>query len=297
MTLILGTISRDYVSLVADRRLVQLPSRKLVDDSTTKVVLFNNFMVFAYTGLAELPRSLRVRDARGGDSGRQPTNLWLGEVLALANDLDAAINDVRCELDAAVKRLPWVSPEHRGVAFVGVGYMTPEPGGPLQPRGIVISNLRDRKAAEVTVLQTEGGDDLGSVSSHDLPRGIRIQHDRLLKECRERALGPAGATRVLRETIRAVAERDKAVGKGLLQVCVPRQQVDASSPGGEWLLSAGPPGLDHVTFQHVPPGDDDGVQYGPTVVLGDKTVIGQLNLGGSNQVRISLTPPERLSPQ
>ena len=86
MTLILGTISRDYVSFVADRRLVQLPSRKLVDDSTTKVVLFNNFMVFAYTGLAELPRSLRVRDARGGDSGRQPTTYGLAKCFALASD-------------------------------------------------------------------------------------------------------------------------------------------------------------------------------------------------------------------
>lgn len=68
-------------------------------------MLFNYHTAFAYTGLAELPRSKRVADVRGGGLRRIPTNIWLAEVLSLSDNPEACLGDLAQEATKSMNQL------------------------------------------------------------------------------------------------------------------------------------------------------------------------------------------------
>ena len=297
VTLILSVVTPDYVIQACDRRLTYIhPKVAVKTDAALKGVLFNYHTVFSYTGLAELPRSARVVAARGAGPRLQPTNTWLAEVLALGDDLGGALSSLLTEATSSVSRVrapTWA----RRQAFVGVGWSRPADDAPLEATLYEVSNFVDVRSFALNVL-TLGPAPYGSHTSKPLPDKILRRHDRLLAALNLRNLGPAPVGRILIDTLRAVARVDQTVGKGALLMCLPRTQVERVLAGADWAIGAGEPQLEHMSFLHYPADTDDGLFHGPTVVLGDKTVIGQLSLGSETRpIRVQGSPPEQGQPE
>lgn len=266
MTLLLSLLTRDYVLQASDRRVTQ--GAKLRDDESVKAVLLNGHTAFAFTGIARLPASEKARAVRGVEAGYRDTSQWLAEVVSCgATTLGEVLEDIQAEAAAAVSRVPYPLRDC-ALAFVGVGWE----GTPLEPVLYQVWNFSDGKVAkgfEIATGRFEGNEPpYADHSSRPLPRKIAKDHQRRLRDCAERGLGPSATARVLVETIREVARQDRSVGRGIIQVCIPRRPVVELEAGREWLMSAHAPNDEHVTFQFFPPGEDTGKPHSPFMVLG-----------------------------
>lgn len=164
MTLILSVLTPDYVIQVCDRRLTYIqPKIAVKTDTALKGVLFNYHTVFAYTGLAELPRSRRVEAARGPARPSQPTNIWLAEVLTLGHDLGSALGGLVDEAAEAIKRVRAPNSARRQ-AFIGVGWLRATDEAPLEPALYEIANFDNISRFTLNVIKL-GGAPYGSHTS------------------------------------------------------------------------------------------------------------------------------------
>ena len=277
MTLILSVITQKYVFQACDRRLVfTQPKVRVHDDSALKAVLLGFHSAFSYTGLANLPRSKAVASVRGSGPQKLSTNVWLAEVLSLGNTLQECLTYVVDEASESMNRQFALPPALRRHAFIGVGWKQ-DANGRLEPAIYEINNFTNTARFALTLI-TLGDQQYGSYSSHPLPTKVVKNYDRLLAEAMKRDVGPDAIGRIMVETIRDVARSVETVGRGVLQLCIPRVQVERVLTGGDWSMNTGH-APDHMTFKHYAANSDDGSQYGPTVVLGDKTIIGQMVFG------------------
>jgi hypothetical protein len=265
MTLLLSVLTQDYVVQVSDRRVVMLPGARLRDDDSVKAVLLHGHAAFAYTGLARLPASEAARAARGEAGGYRDTSEWLAEVLSLGSTLDEVLTNLKVEAADAISRAP-TPLRNCAQAFVGIGWE----GDPLEPVLYQVWNYGKGRVAKDFELATGRleGEEYGAHSSRQLPPMIDNELNRRLTDCMKRGLGPSATARVLVETVRSVARGDRTVGRGVIQVCLPRGPVQDMQAEKEWLMSAHAPNLEHITFQHLPAYKDDGVPYSPVMVLG-----------------------------
>lgn len=275
MTLVLSLISESWAIQVSDRRLVWFgPHGTAVrkDDERNKAVLWCNRLAFAYTGLAELGPK------------REPTDEWLARELAEwwgdagghEQGQDALVAAIIERAGAAMRR-PRIA---RGIpadlkrhAFVGIGWARFDGVGEMVPYIVRIQNHLDGdetnslepddfryavdRLPEVDkpIMVTWVGQELGPEKAmlEDLKKG----------DPASQAYGPYAAE-VLGRIVRAVAERNELVGRGLLISALPRWAIRPGST--ETTLLASGPAWDELTFLHVPSDDDDPVMRGPLYV-------------------------------
>lgn len=274
MTLVLSLLSPECVVQVSDRRLVwfdQAGQIRRRDDEKNKSVLWCHRMAFAYTGLAELGMERR-------------TDLWLANRMAEweatvsgpsvdQGELVVAIRDKATEYFRG-PRISRIPADQRRHAFVGVGWGKIEGAAEYAPYSVVIANFVGSGPARERFIwdgaRLEGDDGHLSWFGQDLTADEqRFAQDRL------RTLDPYStgyadhASAIMGETIRAVAHRSEAVGRGLLITVLPRGSLPATKGGGGFLL-AGSSEPDTQTFLYVAPDDTQGVQYGPTYTCGGR---------------------------
>jgi hypothetical protein len=275
VTLVLSLISESWAIQVSDRRLVWLgPNGTTVrkDDERNKAVLWCNRLAFAYTGLAELGPK------------REATDEWLARELAewWANaggheqGQDALVAAIIERAGAAMRR-PRIArgiPAHlKRHAFVGVGWARFDGTGGMVPYIARIQNHLDGDESnplepddfryavdrlpevDKPIMVTWVGQELGPEKAmlEDLKKG----------DPTSKAYGPYAAE-VLAGIVRAVADRNELVGRGLLISALPRWAIHPGST--ETLLLSSGPAWDELTFLHVPSVSDDPVMRGPLYV-------------------------------
>jgi hypothetical protein len=268
-------IASDFATMVCDRRLtLPGPPARVAEDDAVKAVVWNYRAVFTYTGLAWLPRSPSVAAVRDPAPARQPTNIWLAEVLSLGDAFQDCLEHLQSEAQRALREMRAVPEALRRQAFLAVAWLHID-GGPLEPVIVDCHNFRDGRTFPVNV--TRLGTDYACLSSLELPRRVATRHERALRDCHDRGLGADAVGRVLVYTVREVADRNIAVGRGVLEVSVPRRQVEAVEDGGNWALGAGNPNPGNATFRYFPAGSDTGFAHGPTLTLEDKSILSQIN--------------------
>jgi hypothetical protein len=264
MTLVLGCITKDYVALASDRRLTwyEPGSRRHgqpVTDNRNKTVVYCNHMHIGYTGLANI--------------GRQRTDLWVADKLSQAQTAQDAFETLTDEATRAFRPL---RPDIRGHSFLAVGWIS-SPSSPdtLLPAFILISNsLNDRwqVLARPEDHFTRWASSMAPPSECQLRwvgRGIRAdeaeQHYQYLVGHVRRRGGPAGAALILANCIRTVAQRDSAVGKGILLSVLSKSAV--GRPVSTSMTGAPGSMTDHNCW-YIPANDDrnNPVQYVPTYV-------------------------------
>lgn len=284
MTLVLSYLCPDYVLQVSDRRLVSLPRGTIASEDAVKAVLFSNHTAFAYTGLAELPRSKKARKMYDDPHIPDPlgTNRWLAETFLLGNSVGSALEAVREEATLCVRRIR-VASHLKSHSFIGVGWTSERPDDPLEPGLYVVTNTFDGKIQgqfATGILRLDGEPFLFNAST-PLRLGIWSATVRRLESCHDRGTGPSAVSRVLLETVREVADADKqgTVGRAILRTCLPRAALEkVRTTGGDWQLSALPANLEHVTVGHVPATAAEGQESSPTVVL-EPLITEQIKLG------------------
>jgi hypothetical protein len=100
MTLILGYINTEFAVMAADRKIVNAINGKTLDDARTKIVIWENRLLFGFTGIAEIGKN------------RIHTMEWLADFLGKnktfdSSKLSTALSDVINETvgDKKYKRL------------------------------------------------------------------------------------------------------------------------------------------------------------------------------------------------
>ena len=112
---------------------------------------------------------------------------------------------------------------------------------------------------------------------------------RNIEKClKQTDVGPEPIARLLVETIRAVAQDNPTVGSDVLVACIPKESLHSSrilmSDGSiAFLVLSSKPRKLERTFQYVPNGKEQGVEYGPNYVLGASWLRGFFAMRANNQ--------------
>jgi hypothetical protein len=278
VTLILSFLSSEFAVQVADRQ-VTLQNGRIVNDTTTKMIVFDGCSLFGYTGFAVL--------------NGQPTHRWmtnaLHDVLANGQTLDQFAE----QLDVALAATPIVGAtkrDERGIkriALAGVGFARDDAKSPFLPIYGFVSNFRGAQGEWLA----EALPRCSVVYARDFPRGhpyvllhagvgLTVSERRSLfravARCVRQGTGPQPIIRVLIDQVRAVSTRRKDVGKSLLVASLPVSKV----PVGISLQAYGPPDYMEPTYLYVPAGEADGRFFGPNFATRDTAVCDPLVLSG-----------------
>lgn len=128
MTLILGVLTDQYVALISDRRVTTLAGTRIVsqEDTDVKAIVLGGQFLMGFTGLARID-GLRVE-------------AWASSVLR-----DVKLEDYFEVLRQKAEEV-FVRDNQAGKlphAFLAVGYASLQPGGPVYPLCVTISNSFD----------------------------------------------------------------------------------------------------------------------------------------------------------
>jgi len=220
MTLILSLAAPPFVVQVADRMVTAFDTGEVVRDNAIKLVLYDNRVTFAFTGLAQLEGVT--------------TDRWLAQTLSVParNNLGQVCKHVteqatRAALRPEATRLKWWK---RKLAFMGVGFTRSSPVAPWLPIAILISNFHGSDWQECDYRY----DFSFYYKIHDSPSnnwgwgriGASIGNDyhrveKFLQTCRRRNAGPGAFATVFRHAIISVADLNKAVGQDVLVAAIP----------------------------------------------------------------------------
>ena len=276
MTQILTCLTPDHVVLVADRRLVNLPSGDTEDDEACKIVALGSQVALAFSGLAN------VRPAPRGQ-----TDLWLADLLSPPPPrLPEIIAKIAEEATSTFSRITHLGPRAKRHAFVAAGWEAESSGPGFTAFFASVSNAEDSNGHWLDMARRDFLVRTRRIGAEPFRLEVTGQplegseKRRLLDALADPAnhapsrLGPLLAT-----AIRSTATQNPAVGKGLLGITLPAST--ASSDRGFALVTQRSTGRDFeldlpaspepVAF-YVPSSSNEGVVYAPHHVTPDLTI-------------------------
>lgn len=271
MTLVLTCVTSEFAIQVSDKRLTTTPTGAVVDDDRNKGIQYYNQMAFAYSGLARIEN--------------KPTDEWFVETLQGYEDLERGLEFAVLRLNTVFSRLP-IRRDFKRHAFVGAGWAQLREDVPVSPLVLTVTNaLRpdgswDSDASEVFSIFGQTLKDgecfrlfcLGAT----VHSSLRRRTERNIRVALRHGCGPNTIIRLLATTIRAVATKDRTVGRTLLAMVVPKRGSDTNA-----LTIFGPPTpfsstIEHPVFYHLA-ADSDHLNYTTPLGVGPN---GFLVLGG-----------------
>lgn len=221
MTLILSYLTQDFVVQVSDRRLTWDDGR-LADDNANKATLYCGRAAIGYTGRAQIKT--------------ERTDEWLTGILANAKDLPAALDTIKDEATAYFGRIA-DTPRQRRHAFVIAGWTRVSADRPIQRIFCRVSNFHDTEQGELPEARPEFASGLKLLEPDEPPRlnstgrGLSEDERLLLGEVLQNVPDPTRIALAMARTVRIVAARDPAVGRGVLAVHIPRSYAEQTPPG------------------------------------------------------------------
>jgi hypothetical protein len=291
VTLVISVLSQDCVWQVADRRLTDFVTGRVVSRDANKAILFARSMLFAFTGPARL--------------GGRATADWIAEQLSSDPDPDRALSRLPDALNDALRRLRRPR-DLRALALDGVGWALDRQTGMVGPRLIRMSNCIDANGVwtgrlddPVTVFDgmLKQGVLLNMrAAGQPVPLAVGRSWERVVRRRIASNAPPSDVGQCLVQFVRDVAERNRAVGPGVLLSAIPRAAV--LEPSG--MTIAAMPDAISATFKYFPEGSAEGIDKGPEVVgLGGsrmKDFLAHTAPDGTQTVQVSFRipgPPRR----
>ena len=254
MTLILSCITNDFVLQVSDRCLSDLRTGRSIEQEANKAVFLSNRVAFAYTGLAVIEG--------------KPADIWLRDVLTPSTSIGDGVRLIVDEATRAFAEMPGSLAAKRQ-AFVGAGWTRFSPASELEPFCIIISNALARNGSWLPRALPEFSGEGKRLHSgciwtdlSRLPARRKTQLNRVLRNLRNRGLGAGAVARCFVNEVRAIADVDTSVGRGLMVNSIPRAATQTS----DFLGLSGMPTSTDLTFGHLRHDDSLEVTEGPHVV-------------------------------
>jgi len=275
---------------VCDRRSVfpptsARPTYRIADDTTVKAVIFQKHSVFTYAGYAQLIRTEAMARWRGGLLEEIPTNLWLAEILAAAQDPQNLIETLAGELNSSLDAMG-VSIDDREHLFYGTGWGNQENEKDLSPVVFSVSSAGSEVKAQW--FRPLAGVTYSVFSSRPLGARTEEQVHTFVREHWAEQHAPAKVEEMLVGVLRDYSRRDETVGLDALVVCLPRIPIENVSPDGFYFeLGTGRATLERPTFNLDSEGERGAVIEGPAAVFGG-TIIQRLNIGGGGALNIGI---------
>ncbi len=271
MTQILTTITKEYVLLVADRRLTFLPGPmqgQVADDDACKLVSLCNICGIGYTGLAQIEAI--------------PTHEWIAKVLALeqCSDPAKATQILTERANAALSNVPL---DLRRQTFVIVGWTYFQGLTGLRPFVCAITNMLDPSGAPLpatastfSVLGPSALKDGQDLAIHVIGQRLRLERgqrlERNLHKLVSKEISAKAALRLLVDEVIHTSGYSSTVGNKVLGLCIPRRAVQSSIESGRSVLLAAQPNEDAASFCYYDPTYSELQQYGPTITCGGSAV-------------------------
>lgn len=276
MTIVLSLLTQDRAIQVSDRRLST--ATEIVDDDANKITLFVGRIALGYTGLAVLEG--------------QRTDVWMTQILAGSSDhsVTTGLLRLREHLERVVYRTTGADRRAMRFSIVGVGWSIEEPGGPYKPIATWVSNFEFR-IEDAPAPQASDSFECFLTRLDPDTRFRLIEHghrlsDRTRTSVRRqllRVLDHAGSAfdlvRVLVDAIRTEADSNRAIGKHLLAVSLPRVVMGSPLQG---VVLAGSNNDDTSCFWYFREGDDSGVWHGPNLAVPGGAIWGTRAFGVSS---------------
>jgi hypothetical protein len=266
MTQIITAITKEYVLLVADRRLTFLNGPKqgeLADDDTCKLVSLCNTCGIGYTGLAQIEGI--------------PTHEWIAKALASEQCSDPA-NASRILLERARVALSSVPLLLRRQTFVIAGWAYFENMTGLRSHVCAVTNMVDVSgrmlstrdgAFHVLLSALPDGEDLAIHVVGQPLLLVRGQHlERNLRKLITREISARAALRLLVDEIIHTSGLVHAVGKRVLGLCIPRRAAQSTIESGQSMMIAMQPTEDAASSFYYDPTYSELQQFGPTITCG-----------------------------
>jgi hypothetical protein len=258
MTQVAVALDRRNVVMVADRRLINLRTRELVDDETCKMVVQGRRFAWAYAGLAN------VKPAPRGETG-----LWLWDRLTDAADpVVGDLERVRQEATQVFSKIAHLGPRAKRHAFVAAGWDDEE-----VPFAASISNAllergvwADHASKDFVVRRFRLQEEARALFVYGQPQNSA---GRAVLERAQDIMGGASTgeqiLRTLIQFVRANASKNRAIGPGLLGIVLPRTAIGAS--GGNQPA-------ERPIAVYVPSRSDELTVYAPHYVERDIAIAG-----------------------
>lgn len=219
MTLILTALTRQTIVQVADMRLTNTRTGRVVDDSSAKMVVYGGRFLFSYTGPACM--------------GSEPTARWLATVLAGVTDPGNLLETLAKEAQKVIKTYP---PAQRHLAIVGAGWL--DSGNGVSPAYLQVANYDFATRALFPEMRPSSGGLQPTervrlhVAGADLPADLRDEAmDHLQRRSGRRREQPANLVAILGPLARRVALTNRTVGRRVLIGAIPATSgVDLPQP-------------------------------------------------------------------
>lgn len=266
MTQIITTITREYVLLVADRRLTFISGPmqgQLADDDTCKLVSLCNTCGIGYTGLAKVEGI--------------PTHEWIAKTLASEDCSDPAnASRILCErAKVALSSVPLIL---RRQTFVIAGWAYFENMTGLRSHVCAITNMMDPSGRTLSTrdetfrVLLRALPDSEDLAIHVIGQPLLLERgqslERNLRKLITREVSAKAALRLLVDEVIHTSGQFHTVGKRVLGLCIPRRAVQSSIESGRSVLLAMQPNEDAASFCYYDPTYNELQQFGPTVTCG-----------------------------
>ncbi len=251
MTLIVTCLSPHYVLQVSDRRLSL--GGKAIERAASKTVVFNNALIFGYTGIAEI--------------AGKPTDTWLADVLS--QHLDSSPRAIEALTQAV--QVPTDLQRHQHT-FVACGFHHPD--DKLLPMAITISNMQDDFGLQSGALT--GWTTVGRTPRPDEANDVKVLVAGYVKGITKKRLAgieatikrralvdPNYAAATLVGLVRQASGRfPDVIGNDVLVSCLPRTAVETP----ETIVTVSEPNLKQMSIASRLQDDTADLHYVPHVL-------------------------------
>lgn len=291
MTLILTTVTPDYIIQACDRRVtyqvgdVVKDGRyavELRDDNSTKSAVIQHEGVAAYTGLANLPRIEAFAQLQSIENEIIDSGLWLAEAISLQMRAGVSVLD---SVNDTFLTMPNLNVAHAII----IAYWHRSSEGLTLPVVSVIDNL-SRKSVfdqkDYTICPDDGPFTIFSKPINSEIRGEYLtQVLEMFKDkvCLKEVVG------LMKDTIIAVSKVDETVGTTVNIVCIPRRHFEDAVKHGEWVLTDAPINAEKLGFGLIEGKLDGhfGRRTSPYFVIGQH-IMGSITLGNGGKVVVKI---------
>lgn len=274
MTLIIGVVTEKYAIQVSDRRTTRRDANGKIsfcNHRANKSIIFNNQMLFGYTGKAYIDQAEKER-----------TDLWITKIIrdSSFNSISELTQIIAFKATDAFKQLP---DEYKlGLTIFGVGWVRLVSDS-LQP---VIYRISNSKGPHNTNIPTQAKFTVYPelqpilepyIAGQTIP-GYRRR--RLKDQIQKNSNDPQKIIACLVKVIRDIALGNRAVGKSLMVCCLPKSSINKPTlrlPDGQIAylsISSLEHSNDVMTFFYLPAGKNKKIMYGPHVVSKNTSLTG-----------------------